>query len=208
MSVTGISYAGNGNFNMTVNGKTQTFNLADLNTMLRMEQVATYDQQIADQLTEIQSTNQKRKMLNQLMSKMRQYKSEGRDDDYAHASSKWQKDADAAGGTSVESKGHGKTSDTFKLEGSDGTARSMQGWMNHLGIESTDVAYNAETSKRDGQWDTNINNLKSAIDNITSDSEMQMLRFRQMVDKRGTALQEAKTTLTNDKRLKDAIIQG
>ena len=37
---------------------------------------------------------------------------------------------------------------------------------------------------------------------------MQMLRFRQMVDKRGTALQEAKTTLSNDKRLKDAILQG
>ena len=59
-----------------------------------------------------------------------------------------------------------------------------------------------------GQWDTNINAVKAAVDNVTSDSEMQMLRFRQMVDKRGTALQEAKTTLTNDKRLKDAIVQG
>jgi hypothetical protein len=29
-----------------------------------------------------------------------------------------------------------------------------------------------------------------------------------LVDKRGTALQAAKTTLTNDKRLKDTITQG
>lgn len=185
MSVSSIQYAGNGNFTMTVNGKAQTFNLADLNTMLRMEQVASYDEQIADQLGEIQRTNQKRKTLNALMARMRKEKGDGKNDDVAK--------------------------DAYSLPGESGT-KTTEDWMKHLGLGHTDVpdSKSKTHSKSDwsAAWDANINNVKTAIDNITSDSEMQMLRFRQMVDKRGTALQEAKTTLTNDKRLKDAIVQG
>ena len=189
MSVSSIQYAGNGNFNMVVNGQSQTFNLADLNTMLRMDQVAQYDQSIADQLSEIQKTNQKRKALNQLLSKFRQMKAEGRDDD--GEASAW----------------NGKGSGHFALEGESGT-RSAHGWLEYYGLTVTDVDHSTSASTRDAAWDANINAVKSRVDNITSDSEMQMLRFRQMVDKRGTALQEAKTTLANDKRLKDAIVQG
>jgi hypothetical protein len=185
-----IAYAGNGNFTMTVDGKTQTFNLADLNTMLRMEQVEQYDTQIADQLKEIQATNMKRKQLNQLLSKMRQAKAEGRDDD------------------GNESSWDGKGSLTFKLDGTDGTTRNLQGWMQYFGLTCVDVSCAGDQKTRDTNWDTNITAVKGLIDDITSDSEMQMLRFRQLVDKRGTALQEAKTTLTNDKRLKDTITQG
>ena len=98
--------------------------------------------------------------------------------------------------TSVSSSGG------FSLDGMPGS-QTIAGWMEHFGIISTTVKDGDPKTR-----DTNISAVKSAIDNITSDSEMQMLRFRQMVDKRGTALQEAKTTLSNDKRLKDAIIQG
>ena len=90
---------------------------------------------------------------------------------------------------------------TYTLDGVPGS-KTIAGWMEHFGIPQADVKNGS------AGWDANINATKSAIDNITSDSEMQMLRFRQMVDKRGTALQEAKTTLSNDKRLKDAIVQG
>ena len=184
-----VNYAGNGNFTMTVNGKSQTLNLADLNTMLRMEQVAQYDQGIADQLGEIQRTNTKRKALNQLLSRMRKNKSERRDNHGA--------------ATDYNNRGSGK----FTLDGETGT-KDVDGWMAHFGITRTEVDINDSNSDFDADWDTNINAVKTQVDNITSDSEMQMLRFRQMVDKRGTALQEAKTTLSNDKRLKDAILQG
>ena len=179
MSVSSIQYAGNGNFQMTVDGKSQTFNLADLNTMLRMDQVAGYDQQIADQLSEIQQTNQKRKAMNQLLSKMRDFKARQIDDNVS--------------------------GESFSLPGySNGQPQQMHAWEKQFGLEVNDAKGGGDADA----YDRKITGLKSAIDNITSDSEMQMLRFRQMVDKRGTALQEAKTTLTNDKRLKDAIIQG
>ena len=189
MSVSSIQYAGNGNFTMTVNGKAQTFNLADLNTMLRMEQVASYDQQIADQLGEIQRTNQKRKNLNLLMSAYREIKANRT---YATHDSKRsdEKNADKL---------------TLTVDGKTET-KDPEVWMREFGIVYGDSSKTGKTY--DAEMDRSIQNLKSEIDNITSDSEMQMLRFRQMVDKRGTALQEAKTTLTNDKRLKDAIIQG
>ena len=198
-----VTYAGNGTFNVTMDGKTQTLNMADLNTMLRMEQVEGMDSTIADQLAEIQQTNKKRKALNKLMSTMRQYKSEGKDDDYSTDMVDYSTQS-----ADTEQTGNTKGSALFKLEGMDGKARSVDGWLDHFGITKTDVNQTADKSDRDEDWDANISAVKGEIDNITSDSEMQMLRFRQMVDKRGTALQEAKTTLSNDKRLKDAILQG
>ena len=275
MSVTSINYAGNGNFQMTVNGQTQTFNIADLNTMLRMEQVATYDQQIADQMGEIQRTNQKRKALNTLLSKMRSLKESNGDDDSAVAEPKkgdtsyhiyssmaahdMQRDMFASAEVNEKNEvvrwkvsdaelqaKYGMTrgeyfakladqqhkggpdphqayaqkiaesdlanrqekfaAETVSLEGFGGP-KTVAAWMKEFGITRTDVNP-SDKDKAKSAWDTNINAVKSQIDNITSDSEMQMLRFRQMVDKRGTALQEAKSTLTNDKRLKDAIVQG
>ena len=173
-----VSYTGNGTFTMIVDGKSQTLNLADLNTMVRMEQVEQYDQGIADQLGEIQRTNQKRKTLNALLSKLRDHKS---------------RDAWGDGGK-------------FSLPGESGSKHAHE-WITHFGVTYTQINTSDSTKKR-AQWDSNISAVKTQIDNITSDSEMQMLRFRQMVDRRGTALQEAKTTLSNDKRLKDAILQG
>ena len=177
-----VNYAGNGNFTIEVNGKSQTFNLADLNMMLRIEQVAQYDQGIADQLSEIKQTNTKRKALNVLLSKMRDAKSKNKDSDVNHSDIK------------------------FELEGYGDKPKSFAEWAVVFGFELTPAT--GKDDKKSEAWDANINAVKGLVDNVTSDSEMQMLRFRQMVDKRGTALQEAKTTLSNDKRLKDAIIQG
>ena len=178
MSGVSVNYAGNGMFSVTVNGKTESLNMADLNAMLRMEQVEGMDQTIADQLGEIRKTNQKRKTLNQFLARLRDFKHRKIDDN-------------ASG-------------ERFTLEGTDGTSRQVHEWETYFGIDAPD----AKGGGDGGAYDAKISAVKSQIDNITSDSEMQMLRFRQMVDKRGTALQEAKTTLSNDKRLKDAIVQG
>ena len=169
-------------FSVTMNGKTETLNMADLNAMLRMEQVEGYDQTIADQLGEIQRTNKKRKALNQLMSHMRDHKTRNLDSRTKYSG------------------------ESFKLEGYGNEAKSFDEWSTEFGFKMTTAG--GKPSEKSAAWDTNINAVKGLVDNVTSDSEMQMLRFRQMVDKRGTALQEAKTTLQNDKRLKDAIVQG
>lgn len=185
-----IQYNGSGMFTMTVDGETQTFNIADMDLALRMEQVETWDQEIADQYAEIKESNMKRKALNELLAKMRKAKSEGRDDD------------------GTESSWSGKGSLTFSLEGTDGQTRNIDDWMDYFGITKTDVNCKKSKDKRDAQWDANIEAVKGEIDQITSDSELKMLRFRQLVDKRGTALQEAKSTMQQDKRLKDQVLQG
>lgn len=205
MSVTGnaatITYAGSGNFSVTINGQTQTLNLADLNTMVRMEQIQGMDQTIADQLQEITAKNEKRKALNELLAKMRQYKSEGKDDDFYDGDWDTENQSGAAG-SSTGNNG----SERFVLEGQGTTARSVDGWMDYFGLTKTDVQQHEDGTKRDSQWDANIEAVKGEVNNITTESESDMLRFRQMVDKRSTGLQEAKTTLTNDKRVKDNIV--
>ena len=184
-----VTYTGNGMFSVTMNGKTETLNMADLNAMLRMEQVEGYDQTIADQLAEIRSTNEKRKNLNLLLSSYRKIK------------------ANRTYATADPARSASRNADKLTLTVNGKTeTKDPEEWMKEFGIEYGDSSKTG--SKYDAEMDRSISNLKSRIDNITSDSEMQMLRFRQMVDKRGTALQEAKTTLSNDKRLKDAIVQG
>ena len=203
-----ITYAGNGMFNMTVDGKTETFNIADMDIALRMEQVGLWDQEIADQYQEIKEANQKRKALNELLAQMRKAKSEGRDDDGNKNS--WS----------------GKGSYKFKLEGMSGTAtnynddgnnvgtvnganaNNIDNWLDYFGITKTEVDHKKSKNKRDAAWDANIEAVKGAIDAISSDSEMMMLRFRQLVDKRGTALQEAKSTLQANTRLQQTITQS
>ena len=186
-----ITYAGNGNFNMTVDGQTTTFNLADLDMMLRTEQVAQHDQEIAEQMQSIQESNVKRKALNELLTQMRKSKEEGRDDDSTNPT-------EAKGSVSFELSG-------YEEEGS----KTVAQWMDRFGITRTDVqGGDSNKTNRDNQWEASITAVRTEVDNITSQSESEFLRFRQLVDKRSTALQEAKTTLSNDKRLKDTILQG
>ncbi len=188
-----MQYKGDGQFAVTVDGETTVMNMADMDLFLRMEQVEQWDQEIADQYSEIKEANLKRKQLNQLLTKMRKAKSEGKDDD---DKSTW------AGANS-------KKSEEFKLEGTDGENRSVDEWFTYFGLhdDMTDVQHNKSKKTRDAQWDTNIEVIKGQIDEISSDTELKMLRFRQLVDKRGTALQEAKSTMTADKQLKDNILR-
>ncbi|MBI1247935.1 hypothetical protein GC197_08865 [bacterium] len=222
-----INYAGNGLFNVTQevivrdgngnvtydgNGNpvtetvTKTLDIASLDMMLRSEQVEQYDQEVADQYAEIKASNEKRKALNDLLAKMRSYKSEGRDDD-TKADGSWGGDEQHGTELSASNSDESKGSDRFYLDGQGTEARSVDGWMDYFGLTKTDVQFDAKGDKRDSQWDANIEAVKGLVDEVTSDSEMMMLRFRQLVDKRSTALQEAKSTMQSDKQLKDRILQ-
>ena len=87
-----------------------------------------------------------------------------------------------------------------------GRTDSLVDWVSHFGLQSPAIFFDGtETGKFDSFYDSILQNAKSTVDDLTTDSETHMLRFRQMVDKRGAALQDAKTTLGNDKRLKDAV---
>lgn len=226
-----VSYAGNGLFNITQevmvrdengniqydsNGNpvtetvTKTMDIASLDLFLRTEQVELYDQEVADQYAEIKAANEKRKALNDLLAVMRSYKEEGRDDDTVIDGVWSSNDSSLAVGTELEGSdtSDDRASDRFVLDGTDDQARTVRGWMDYYGLEGPDVYASADDDERDGQWDANIEAVKGLVDEVTSDSELMMLRFRQLVDKRSTALQEAKSTMQADKQLKDRILQG
>ena len=180
MSDFSVGYAGNGMFTVTSGGETRTMNIADMDIMLRTEQVEIYDQEIADQYAEIKAANDKRKAYNELLSQMRSAKEAGKT---------------RAG------------SDSFELSGyEDEGSKTVRGWMDYFGMTGTTTEGSVSSATLDQQWDANIEEVKGLIDEITSDTELMMLRFRQMVDKRGTALQEAKSTMQQDKQLKDRIL--
>ena len=184
-----VTYNGSGMFTITANGETHTLNIADMDIMLRTEQVEIYDQEIADQYAEIKEANMKRKALNELLVKMREQKTEKRDDDAEHGGS-------VAG-------------EEFSLPGyEDHGNQDVDYWRDEFGLGDWDVDHSKGTTEQDAQWDVGIEAAKAAIDAISSDTELLMLRFRQMVDKRGTALQEAKSTMQQDKQLKDTIIRS
>lgn len=223
-----VSYAGNGLFNITQevmvrdengdiqydsNGNavtetiTKTMDIASMDLMLRTEQVELYDQEVADQYAEIQAANEKRKALNDLLAIMRSYKEEGRDDDIK-VDGDWDADNQVGNELDAADSDDAEGSDRFVLEGMGDEARTVDGWMDYFGLTKTDVQYDADDDERDSQWDANIEAVKGLVDEVTSDSELMMLRFRQLVDKRSTALQEAKSTMQADKQLKDRILQG
>lgn len=197
MSDPSVGYVGQGQFVVIVNGQQKTMSIGDMNLMLRMEQVEQWDKEIADQFAEIQQANNKRKQLNGLISAMRSAKENLRNDDIHKIS----------------------------LEGFPASEkRTIHHWLELQGFKQGDGGFvditrgdvskatskDAKQADKDvvrSKWDANIELVKSKIDALSSDTELKMLRFRQLVDKRGTAMQEAKSTLQQEKRLKDSILQ-
>ena len=188
MSSHTVGSLGGGKFEVVTNGKTEQINLADLNMLVRMEQVHDLNNEIATHLAGIQADNQKRDALNQLLERARTYQENGWDDD---------------------------SSRSFSLEGySD--RRTFKGWellLNNgkalseisTGVNDAEVIM---TPERRAEWDKKITDLKDLIDNVASDVESKLIKFRQVSDKRAVAIQDAKTTLAGDKRLREVIAQS
>lgn len=176
--------------NFLVDG--QSFDLSTLMMMLNIDRTQLIDKQIADQMSAVKGRNDKLRQLNDLMSFMRTAKAEGRDDD--GALNTWTKD------------GKNKGSGTLQIQGTDGVARTIDGWMDHFGLTKTDVQWDADDKKRDSQWDANIESVKGFVDSLNSDSQLDMIRLQSLIDKRNQAFELTSNQLSAEKKVKDTII--
>ncbi len=81
----------------------------------------------------------------------------------------------------------------------DGVTKVLQGegsWIEYLGIDYTDVNGNRPSNDDDADtWDArmeaNIQNVKSAIDLLNNDSEIDSIKLQDLMDKRSNAVEQA-----------------
>ncbi len=148
--------ASNGNFMLTQNGVTQAVDLGTLMMMLNLDQTANLDRQIADQIGEIQSRNGKIKAATEVLTTLRNLKSQGLDDG---------------------DPGNLRNETTVNLT-IDGVTKHLQGpdsWCEELGINYTDVAGHRPKKDDAGKaWDdkmeANIQNVKPSTCSTTTPS--------------------------------------
>lgn len=58
------------------------------------------------------------------------------------------------------------------------------------------------------EWDTNINNLKTHIDTLNSDSQMDMIRMQSLMNKRNQAFELMTNSVSKLSKNKDSIISN
>ncbi len=196
MSVNSVTTA-NGMFSITdASGKSQTVDLGTLMMMLQLDRVNSLDKQIKMQMDEIQERNTLVSQMTDFLAQMRKMKASGSDDGIGN---------DYNTGGTIEIGGVKKT-----LKGPGDT------WTNHFGIQGkwTDVIGSRgsksgdDLAKWNSEWDANIELIKGKLDGLNSDSQMDMIKLQQLLDKRGTALQEATKVMDSNQQTYSAIIQN
>lgn len=174
--------------------------LGTLMMMLQLDRTEQLDKQIQDQMNEISQRNNKLKAMNELLSAMRKAKSDGSNDNI---------------NVTID----GKTKPLYsKMESYTdknwlGIKQTKQrevaaddSWAKEYGIKWTDINGGASKKTRDGQWDTNIENLKGVIDGMNSDSQLSMIRLQSLIDKRNQAYEMASNTLQKVSQNLDKLV--
>jgi hypothetical protein len=192
----GTVSSANGIFTITdASGKTQQVDLGTLMMMLNLDRTENLDKQIALQLDDIQKRNDTIKQLTEFLSQARQSKSAGWDDGCANGSN--------------SNDGHGK----MTINGVTKSIQGTGGWAETLGITWTDVI-NARPSdkdkaaKWDAVWDANIANIKSKIDTLNNDSQMDNIKLQNLLEKRGNAFEMASKVMDTNNQSVQATVRN
>lgn len=184
--------ASNGNFMLTQNGVSQAVDLGTLMMMLNLDQTSNLDRQIADQIGEIQTRNGKIKASTEVLTTLRNLKSQGLDDG---------------------DPGNLSNSSTVKIT-VDGVTKYLQGpgsWCEELGINYTDIAghrpkKDADAKVWDDKMEANIQNVKSAIDMLNNDSQLANIKLQNLLEKRNNAFEMAsKVMATNNQSVQSVV---
>ncbi|MDR2892000.1 MAG: hypothetical protein LBV80_02790 [Deltaproteobacteria bacterium] len=187
----------NGMFNITdASGKTTTVDLGTLMAMLQADRTADLDAQINEQMGAIKNRNELLSQMTELLASLRKLKAEGCDDGGANsAQSNVQLTLD---GVTKPLKGPGES------------------WASMLGLQSqwTDVIGSRgdkrgdDLTKWNSEWDANIALLKNHLDTMNNDSQMDMIKLQQLMEKRGTAMQEASRVMDSSHQTYASIIRN
>ena len=186
MSVNSVGYS-NGAFYVTDSyGKQQQVDLGTLMMMLNLNRTENLDKQIALQLADIQKRNDLIKSLTEFLSQARAFKAAGTDDDSQITINGVSK---ALGGSA---------SDSFAKD---------------FGISWTDVGAgrsgsDADKQKWDATFDANINNIKSKIDTLNNDSQMDNIKLQNLLEKRSNAFEMATKVLDSNNQSIQSVLRN
>ena len=173
---------------MGANGQKQQVDLSTLMMMLNLDRTKNLDSQIAIQLSEIQDRNKTIGQLTEFLSWCRSQKAAGKDD------------------------GSPTNGDKLTINGETKPCQGKGSWAELLGIQWTDVIGSrgdktgSDLDKWNLQWQTNIDNIKSKIDMLNNDSQMDNIKLQNLLEKRGNAFEMAtKVMSTNNQSIQSVL---
>ncbi len=146
-------------------GKSHAIDMGTLMMMVNVEYVGAVDMQLEDLVGVMEERNFEIEVATEVMSTIRTYKADGKDPDDVEIPI-------------------------------DGTTKTVSEWCSYLGLSYTSVSGSrpSDDDKAD-TWDAkleaNIQNIKSAIDLLNNDSEIDSIRLENLMDKRSNALEQA-----------------
>ena len=152
-------------------------NIPEMIMALQLERSNILDSQIKDQMGDMQKRNEWLKDANAALAELRKNRP-------TSESGSW-------GNYGSFTKSDGSTANTHK-------------WMDDNGIAIENTA-NDDTGQQ-GEFDAAINNLKSSIDTVNSQSQMDMVRLQGLMDKRNQAFDMMTNTLSKTAKSMDGII--
>jgi hypothetical protein len=188
----GAVSSANGMFTITdASGKAQQVDLGTLMMTLNLNRTENLDKQIALQLEDIQNRNNLIKELTEFLSAARQAKASGRDD--------------AANVT--------MNGGTHPLGGTGSTTGDANSWATKYGVSWTDVGAGRPSGKDDAaawdaRFDANIANIKSKIDTLNNDSQMDNIKLQNLLEKRGNAFEMASKVMDTNNQSVQATIRN
>ena len=204
MTSVGPVQASGGSFVITdAQGRQQTVDLGVLMMMVNIDRAENIDKQIADMIGEIQGRNDKIQLMTEFLSQCRYRKAEGLDD----GSPKDVTYVDANGKPTGTSGHHARN---LTINGETRSIQGPNGWAEVLGIPWTDVYGPSGNSKEaaEAAWDTNIQNVKSAIDMLNNDSQMANIRLQNLLEKRGNAYEMATKTMSTNNQSVQSVLRN
>lgn len=183
-STASVSSAGGGFYVTDSTGKTIKVDLGTLMMMVNMKTVENLDAQIAAQLDEMQARNDEISALNSVMNCMNHCKSEG---------------------LAIND------STTLVINGE---TMNLKEVCNDLGLpfDTMTCGSNKKDAKDHEQWvsniDADIQMVKSKIDALNTDSQMDNIELQNLLDKRSNAFQMTTQTMNTNNESVEAVIRN
>ncbi|WP_028879843.1 hypothetical protein [Terasakiella pusilla] len=155
------------------------FDVGTLMMMLSLERADSLESQLKDQANQMKNINDEIKMANHFMAEARRLK-ESAGDEVSNESS----------------------ATPFKM--ADGTTVTMTEFFKSRGV-SKDTTGN-DTKHNKGEWDVNIEHIKTHADSLNSTSQLEMIRLQSLMNKRNQAFEMASNVMNKLSGVMDKII--
>lgn len=185
-----VNYAGGGYF-MYGNKK---LNANDMNNLLQYIYRAGLNVVLQDKFQEVNEQSNRMQALTDMLQFSRTAKTTK---DKPHDDSNTQDKSDP----------HGGQGEMFALAGQEGK-HSFEGWCEELGIEATDVDPNDDKKEWEKEWQDNIDNVKSELDQVQSISQETMLQYKQTMGYHDNSVSEQSQSQTMFQQLWQKLTSG